>query len=363
MTNNISINPENHPITEKLLNGEINLSEITLEQFREGRIIYSTMKEAQMKGFEAHHINPRSFQKNWKVKDDRCIRYTAFEHIVDHFLMAKENNIYIELFENMTYFNYQKLIDDEKELLNTCKELSELRIQGKKIRDSYCHSTPEARKNMSLGQRRRFDNETEEERLKRIETTIIVAHKSETIEKNRNSNKNNWLNKSEEEKQEWCNKVKQSHSTEEAKKNMRDAQIKYFNSLTVEEKEKIKQKRKEISNRPEMRLKNSESQKKVFEKPEKILELQIMKNNYTIAKSLGFNALYPVFQHAYSNGKFHYDNGYEKTPIIELPYHITNRTEFSTKLGKKRYNNGTIGIFCYPDEVPDGFVPGKLTKK
>jgi len=134
MTNNISINQQNqtlHPITAKLLNDELKLSNITLEQFREGRTVYDSYKEAQLKGYEAHHITPRSCQK--ELTDDRCIRYTPFEHIIDHYLMAKENERYVTIFENMVQFNFCNLINNEKDLLNKCIEFAKLREKGKII--------------------------------------------------------------------------------------------------------------------------------------------------------------------------------------------------------------------------------------
>lgn len=133
MNNKISI----HPITKGLLDGSISLSTVTLNQFRKDRIIYPTMKAAKKKGFEAHHIVPRSLQKDSDTFDDRCIRYTSFEHIVDHFLMAKEDKKYLHIFECMTLFNFKNLMNDEKEILNKCIEYASLRKEGiKKISEA-----------------------------------------------------------------------------------------------------------------------------------------------------------------------------------------------------------------------------------
>ena len=137
MSCEISITTQIHPITEKILKGELKLSEITLEQFREGREIYPTASQAKKKGFEAHHIVPRSLQKKASVLDDRCIRYTSFEHIIDHFLMAKEDNKYLHSFECMTSFNFHNIMNNEKEILNGCIEYAKLREAGiEKIRES-----------------------------------------------------------------------------------------------------------------------------------------------------------------------------------------------------------------------------------
>lgn len=123
-------------ITQKLLNKEISLKDLTLEQFREGRRIYPSAKEAQCKGFEAHHLIPISTQ-DLDHLDDRCYRYTPFEHIIDHYLLGKENPKYIYAFECMTRFNLHNLMDDEKVLLGECIEFAKLREQGiEKIREA-----------------------------------------------------------------------------------------------------------------------------------------------------------------------------------------------------------------------------------
>lgn len=126
-----------NPITQKLLNKKISLKDLTLEKFREGRIIYPTYKKAQAKGFEAHHIIPVSTQTDSNNFDDRCIRYTPFEHIIDHYLLGKKDSKYIYSFECMTRFNFHNLMNDEQKLLESCIEFAELRKQGiEKIREA-----------------------------------------------------------------------------------------------------------------------------------------------------------------------------------------------------------------------------------
>lgn len=102
-------------ITDLILKGQINIDNITSEEFLKDRKIYLTRYKAQCPGFEAHHIIPISMQmKDYNEKhgtsfssrkdfekamggvrggvlDDRCCRLTCFEHVVMHYLLAKEN--------------------------------------------------------------------------------------------------------------------------------------------------------------------------------------------------------------------------------------------------------------------------------
>lgn len=217
-----------NPITEKLLNGELNLSEITLEQFREGRTIYSTMKEARMKGFEAHHIVPRSLQGE-NVIDDRCIRYTAFEHIIDHYLMAKENPDYTYLFYCMINYNEKRCDLSEQEMLNKCIEVGKLREDGRKqMSNSKLGQIPwnkgklniysdetlkkfksrifseETRKKMSDSAKKRIHTPMSEETKQKIRMANTGKKLSEeTIRKISNSKKSFYKNMTPEEYSEW----------------------------------------------------------------------------------------------------------------------------------------------------------------
>lgn len=77
------------------------MREYSYDDYISGFRVFSTYKEARQKGFEAHHILPVSIQKRemGKVYDDRCIRCTITEHIVAHFLLAKERGgLYLSMF-------------------------------------------------------------------------------------------------------------------------------------------------------------------------------------------------------------------------------------------------------------------------
>lgn len=148
-------------ITDLILKGQINIDNITSEEFLKDRKIYLTRYKAQCPGFEAHHIIPISMQiKDYNEKhgtsfsgrkdfekamggvrggvlDDRCCRLTCFEHVVTHYLLAKENKTDSVIFSNMFHSNFNKIKDqNEKEKIESLKSLSLLRSKAKeKLKD------------------------------------------------------------------------------------------------------------------------------------------------------------------------------------------------------------------------------------
>lgn len=64
--------------------------------------IYFSYKEAKKKGFEVHHIVPKSLGGK---DSDGLLRLTTFEHIYAHYLHAKDNPKYSWIFFNMICFN------------------------------------------------------------------------------------------------------------------------------------------------------------------------------------------------------------------------------------------------------------------
>lgn len=97
--------------------------------------IYPTMQKARAKGFEAHHLIPRYIQKRTGIKDDHCVRVTAFQHILIHYLLAKAfKEDYIYIFYLMYNQNNFKITDYEKLTLQNLKDWAYLREEGiKKI--------------------------------------------------------------------------------------------------------------------------------------------------------------------------------------------------------------------------------------
>lgn len=148
-------------ITDLILKGQINIDDITSEEFLKDRKTFLTRYKAQCPGFEAHHIIPISTQiKNYNEKygtsfssrkdfekavggvkggflDDRCYRLTYFEHVVIHYLLAKENKTDSVIFSNMFHVNFSKIKDqNEKEKIESLKNLSLLRSNAKeKLKD------------------------------------------------------------------------------------------------------------------------------------------------------------------------------------------------------------------------------------
>lgn len=141
----------------------IDIITTTYDQFLSNFKIYNSPKEARKKGFEAHHIIPKAIQED--NIDDRCIRLTPFEHILAHYLLAKQyGGDLIRIFSLMVQFNEHKLIDIEKVTLQELMDWGELREEGrkkiaknhkgkspynkgKKYSDDYKHKLSEAHKN------------------------------------------------------------------------------------------------------------------------------------------------------------------------------------------------------------------------
>ena len=158
-------------IIEKLLNGEVKLENLTLEEFNKNRPIYSTYLKAKAKGFEAEHIytvaiqikhynkiNGTSykaserniFAKETNCLNDSCYRMTCLEHIINHYLKAKENQEEVEIFYNMINHNFHKLSDIEKITLEDCIEFSRLRELGKQKAANARRGTPYKHKGKTM---------------------------------------------------------------------------------------------------------------------------------------------------------------------------------------------------------------------
>lgn len=125
---------------------------IKLEDIYSSVTIYSSAKEAKCLNFEAHHLIPIKIQmknKNFLGKrsdfiksdllDDRCLRLSTFEHIIIHYILAKDlGDDYIDIFENMERYNLLKLQKSEMELINYLTSWSNLLEKGKqKRRDGF----------------------------------------------------------------------------------------------------------------------------------------------------------------------------------------------------------------------------------
>lgn len=139
-------------IIDQLLSGELELKDLTLEEFNKDRPIYETYLKAKAKGFEAEHVNTvaiqikhynmingtaykaserKVFARETNCLDDSCYRMTCLEHIINHYLKAKENPEELEIFYKMVNHNFHKLSDIERITLTDCIEFSRLREEGK----------------------------------------------------------------------------------------------------------------------------------------------------------------------------------------------------------------------------------------
>jgi hypothetical protein len=116
----------------------INLESLTYEDFIKKFKIYNSSSEARAKGYEAHHIIPISIQQKDRKDptiDDRCVRCTAFEHTLLHYLLARDKgDKYIHIFGCFCDRNFNKLSDIEKLTLEELQNFGRLREEGfKKI--------------------------------------------------------------------------------------------------------------------------------------------------------------------------------------------------------------------------------------
>lgn len=112
----------------------INLNTLTYDSFLQNFTIYESYSLAALKGFEVHHIIPKAIQRKENILDNRCIRCTAFEHTLAHYLLAKERGgEYLKIFAAFCNRNYKKLTDFEKITLENLEEIGSLREAGRKI--------------------------------------------------------------------------------------------------------------------------------------------------------------------------------------------------------------------------------------
>ena len=93
--------------------------------------IYFSMKEAKCKGYESHHIIPKSLGG---TDEDGLVRLTPYEHIYAHYLLALENPKAIPVFFCMVNINQRKLMNIQKVSLEDLYKWSELRKQGLSLR-------------------------------------------------------------------------------------------------------------------------------------------------------------------------------------------------------------------------------------
>lgn len=167
---------------EKIISGDILIDDLTYSEFLKERKIYSTYHRAKKEGYEAHHIIPLKKQRLiWKEKtgeniktrkefiqkissfDDRCVRLTPFEHIIAHYLLAKEDKEESIIFSNMVHFNFKKLNNlKEREKILKLKELAVLREEANFLRKENWNDKSEEEKERikkeSLESRRKNGN-------------------------------------------------------------------------------------------------------------------------------------------------------------------------------------------------------------
>lgn len=130
----------------------------TYEEFISQFPVYNTYKEAKARGFEAHHIVPICTQKGCSrenPEDDRCVRLTAYEHILAHYLYCKdhpENIRAFTAFNSMVNLHGRELQEDESFLVEKLPSFADMRMRGYENVANYMRSrevTEDTRKKLS----------------------------------------------------------------------------------------------------------------------------------------------------------------------------------------------------------------------
>lgn len=114
------------------------LDSISYFEFLNSFPIYQSMSKCKKPNYEAHHIIPIAIQKNNGVVkgdplfDDRCVRLTAFEHVLIHYLAARDlGGDYIKIFYCMVCRNLNKVSSINQITLETLNEWAKLRELGR----------------------------------------------------------------------------------------------------------------------------------------------------------------------------------------------------------------------------------------
>lgn len=223
----------------------INLNEVSYKAFLNSFQIYSSKKEAKAKNYEAHHIIPISIQlkeyniKNnsklsreeftsLKIHDDRCIRCTPLEHLIIHFLAARDlGESYIELFYQMQNRNFKKISIEDKNVLASLKEWALFIQRGKESmkkskKDYYANMGPEKKKEL--------------QKLYK-EVCNTPSHKQKCAE----SHIKFWYNQSDDQFKAFCKSQLKARSTSEVKEHLSQGQKKnYHKNMSLEEKQSFK---------------------------------------------------------------------------------------------------------------------------
>jgi hypothetical protein len=235
----------------------LDLNTITFSEFFKNEIIYNSRKEATCKGYEAEHLISVSqqmkeynlknnthyksrvtFEREVGVPDDRCYRVTPLEHIISHFLKAKEDENEIYIFEMMTRLNFKKLKESEKNILDTLIKISYLRELGVKkmsetLKGKSCKNKGKTMKEITGN------------------PNYVDPKKGRTMKEI--TGNENWVSPRTGSKlsEETIKKLRESHSTEEYRKKFRASKCGKSSSLkgiprTKDVKEKISESKRKL---------------------------------------------------------------------------------------------------------------------
>ena len=325
---------------DEIISGNIDIDNISYAEFIDGRKIYPTLSKAQKIGYEAHHIvslkkqrllwnkktgdnikTRREFIQKVSSLDDRCIRLTPFEHIIAHYLLAKEDKEEITVFSNMIHFNFKKLNNlEEKEKILKLKELSVLREKANSIKkEKWNNKSKEEKeriKEKSLESRRKNGNwfpsretirKASQSRIGHIVTEetkrkISEKQKGKVIPqeiRNKISNTLKGRKVPEEVKQKISNTSKGRIMSDEQKLKISQTEKGKIVSKETKEKQRLAKLGKPSSRKgykasEETKKKNSESVKKALKE-----ESDLYKE---LKKTPGWNKSWQEFRHDLKNG-------------------------------------------------------------
>lgn len=235
---------------------------------------YKSLKEARKDGYEAHHIIPVSIQVDiWSKKlnrkmtraslykegliDDTCVRCTPLDHLLLHYIASRNlGGEYRKIFEDMIRFSYKKIPDNAVELLESLSCWAEERKKAREyqshlFKEKYSSLSEEEKKQISELRRKSFAPPEVREHFSKArkdawERSIKEMRSTLTDEENNN------LSDSDIRKIISKN-IKKAFSNPECRENLSKGVKRYFDCMTIEEKESFCKMRSEVANRPDIK--------------------------------------------------------------------------------------------------------------
>ena len=341
--------------------------------------VYPTWSAAQAKGYEAHHIVPRSMQSE---PDERCVRLTSFQHLYAHYLLALEDNRAAVVFALMVNLNFDKLSELDKITLEQLEDWARLREEGrsnpdyvkavsektkmywskdgvkehhsKKMKQFY--SDPENRQMISDSLCQMYEEHPE---LRELQSERSRQRWSDANYKERMKKKAKETWSKEDLRQKVSESIKIYYSEEENKQKQVDKSKEYWSSVEARKHQADIIKATKWWNNGHVNTRSKECPG-----PDFVLG-RIVKDYPRETRQATSNRM---------KGLIYWNNGQINKRSRECPGSdfIKGKLSNEEKMrkmalskvgntnvkGRHHYNNGEISVMRY--ECPEGFVPGKL---